>query len=415
MELTMVRTLATALLFALMGAFAGPLGAQSIVGAWYFGDARSDDSGVVVFLDSGYYYQIVNAQPIEAPGGYDGFERGTYTWNATTGEFTATTLYNGDGDLGLSGLAGLSGLKATVNGDTLRVELPGEVVTLNRVIGPSPIVGAWFKGNPAVPNDSLLLVFLLDNTYYMAQADIPDAGGQIGIEHGTYTWDRASLAFTSSRSPAPYVDTNGTWGLSDLGGPVTVRISADGTTLTATVLAETLNIPRAGATYVPKPILANTAVEFHHAAFHHYFVTSLRDEITKLDAGTFLGWARTGQAFKVYPLGESGTANVCRLFSVGFAPRSSHFYTPYAFECDPYKNNPLWSFEGEVFGFRLPDFSANCPTGTMPLFRFYNNSADGVPNHRLTTSQEVRSQMVAEGWEAEGIAGPQVVYACVPQ
>lgn len=410
----MIRTLATALLFALMGAFAGPLGAQSIVGAWYFGDTRSDDSGVVVFLDSGHYFHIVNAAPGDAPGGFDGFERGTFTWNATTGEFTAATLYNGDGDLGLSGLSGLSGLKATVNGDTLRVELPDEIVTLNRVIGPSPIVGAWFKGNPAAPSDSLLLVFLLDNTYYMAQADIPDAGGQIGIEHGTYTWDRASLAFTSSRSPAPYVDTNGTWGLSDLGGPVTVRISADGTTLTATVLAETLNIPRAGATYVPKPILADTAVEFHHAAFHHYFVTSLRDEITKLDAGAFLGWARTGQAFKVFPLGTAGTSNVCRFFSEAYAPRSSHFYTPYGFECDLRRRDPNWSFEGEVFGYRLPDALGDCPAGTVPLFRFYNNGADDAPNHRFTTDPQVRLQMIAEGWIAEGL-GPLVVSACVPQ
>jgi len=410
----MIRTLAFALLFALTGAFAGPLGAQSIVGAWYFGDTRSDDSGVVVFLDSGHYFHIVNAAPGDAPGGFDGFERGTFTWNATTGEFTAATLYNGDGDLGLSGLSGLSGLKATVNGDTLRVELRDEVVTLNRVIGPSPIVGAWFKGNPAAPSDSLLLVFLLDNTYYMAQADIPDAGGQIGIEHGTYTWDRASLAFTSSRSPAPYVDTNGTWGLSDLGGPVTVRISADGTTLTATVLAETLNIPRAGATYVPKPILADTAVEFHHAAFHHYFVTSLRDEITKLDAGTFQGWARTGQAFKVFPLGTPDTADVCRLYSEVFAPRSSHFYTPNRAECELRANGGVWNFEGNVFGFRPLNATYSCDAGTVPLYRFYNNSADGVPNHRFTTSMQVRSQMIAEGWDAEG-DGPLAVNACVPQ
>ena len=45
----------------------GPCDAQSIVGAWYFGDTRSDDSGVVVFLDSGYYFHIVNATPEDAP------------------------------------------------------------------------------------------------------------------------------------------------------------------------------------------------------------------------------------------------------------------------------------------------------------------------------------------------------------
>ena len=411
----MVRTLASLLMCVLAGAFfAGPLQAQSIVGAWYFGDTRSDDSGVVVFLDSGYYFHIVNAEPIEAPGGYDGFERGTYTWNATTGAFTATTVYNGDGDLGLSGLSGVGGLNATVSGDTLRVELPGEVVTLNRVIGPSPIVGAWFKGNPAAPNDTLLLVFLLDNTYFMAQADIPDAGGQTGIEHGTYTWDRASFAFTSSRSPAPYVDTNGTWGLSDPGGPVTVRISADGTTLTAIVLAETINLPRAGATYVPKPILANTAVEYYHADFEHYFATSIAKEISDLDAGVHRGWARTGQSFQVFPLGAPNTADVCRLFSEAFAPRSSHFYSPNRAECELRASSGVWNFEGDVFGFRPINAAYGCDAGTVPLFRFYNNSDNGVPNHRFTTSMLVRSQMIAEGWQPEG-DGPLAVNACVPQ
>jgi hypothetical protein len=410
----MVRMLASMFMAVLTGAFlAGPLAAQSIVGAWYFGDTRSDDSGVVVFLDSGHYFHVVNADVFDAPTGFDGFERGTYSWNATTGAFTATTLYNGDGDLGLSGLSGVSGAVATVNGDTLRVQLPDEIVTLNRVIGPSPIVGAWYKGNPAAPNNSQLYVFLLGNTYFMAQEDVPDAGGRPGIEHGTYVWDRASFLLTSSRSPAPYTDTNGTWGLSDPGGPVTVRISADGTTLTATVLTESQSVPRVGATYVPKPVLPDVAVEYHHAAFHHYFTTSYAVEIGKLDAGEFFGWARTGETFRVYPLGAADTRNVCRFFSEAFAPRSSHFYTPYGFECDARRNDPQWSFEGEVFGFRLPDLSANCPVGTVPLFRFYNNGADGAPNHRLTTSAQVRAQMLAEGWQPEGIAGPQFVYACV--
>jgi hypothetical protein len=410
----MVRTLASLVMTVLTGAFlAGPLAAQSIVGAWYFGDARSDDSGVVVFLDSGHYFHIVNADVFDAPGGFDGFERGTYSWNPTTGAFLATTLYNGDGDLGLSEVSGVPGMVANVYGDTLRVEIFGDVVTLNRVIGPNPIVGAWYKGNAAVPNNSQLYVFLLDNTYFMAQEDFADARGYTGIEHGTYTWDRASYLLTTSRSPPPYVDTNGGWGLSDTGGPVTVRISADGTTLTATVLTETLNVPRVGATYVPKPALPDTAVEFYHADFEHYFVTSLPTEIAKLDAGEFRGWARTGQAFKVFPLGEAGTVNACRFFSTAFGERSSHFYN-YGSLCTDLKNDPKWQFEGEVFGFRLPDLSGNCPAATVPLYRFYNNGADGAPNHRFTTSLLVRAQMVAQGWTAEGL-GPQVVYVCVPQ
>jgi hypothetical protein len=289
------------------------------------------------------------------------------------------------------------------------------VVTLNRVTGPSPIVGAWFLGNAAVANDSGVVVFLQNGNYFEADEDVASGGGRTGIEHGTYTWNAATGAFTSSRSPAPYVDTNGTWGLSDATGPVTVRIAADGGTLTAIDGSGTLSLARVGAVYAaPAPVPANTAVEYYHVDFEHYFVTSLPTEIANLDAGRFYGWARTGQTFRVFPLGEAGTSNVCRFFSESFTPRSSHFYTPYGFECTGLKNNPRWTFEGDVFGFRLPDASGNCPTGTVPLYRFYNNGADGAPNHRFTTSLLVRAQMVAQGWTAEGL-GPQVVYVCVPQ
>ena len=42
------------------------------------------------------------------------------------------------------------------------------------------------------------------------------------------------------------------------------------------------------------------AIEYHHAVFDHYFITAIPDEITKLDNGTFVGWARTGLSFNVY-------------------------------------------------------------------------------------------------------------------
>jgi len=410
----MVRALATALLFALMGAFAGPLGAQSVVGAWYFGDSRSDDSGVVVFLDNGYYFHIVNADVFDAPTGLDGFERGTYSWNPATGAFTATTLYNGDGDLGLSDLNGVT-MRATVNGDTLRVEIFDEIVTLNRVAGASPIVGVWFEGDPAVPNDSAVVVFLQDGTYYQAEESYAFGGARTGIEHGTYAWNGTTGAFTSSRSPAPFVDTNGTYGLSSIVGPLTVRVSADGKTLTATDSTGSFSIARVGAVYAaPAPVPANTVVEYYHADFEHYFVTSIADEIRKLDAGEFRGWARTGQSFKVFPLGTPNTADVCRLFSEKFAPRSSHFYSPNRAECELRANSGFWNFEGDVFGFGPINAAYICDAGTVPLFRFYNNSADGVPNHRFTTSMLVRSQMIAEGWQPEG-DGPLAVNACVPQ
>ena len=47
-------------------------------------------------------------------------------------------------------------------------------------------------------------------------------------------------------------------------------------------------------------------IEYYHAVFDHYFMTAIADEITKLDNGTFAGWARTGHSFNVFVLGHAG-------------------------------------------------------------------------------------------------------------
>lgn len=79
------------------------------------------------------------------------------------------------------------------------------------------------------------------------------------------------------------------------------------------------------------------AVVYYHAAFNHYFVSADLDEIAGLDAGVFQGWARIGESFRVAEGDDAGNLPVCRFFGVGFAPLSSHFYTPYPAECDVVK------------------------------------------------------------------------------
>ena len=104
----------------------------------------------------------------------------------------------------------------------------------------------------------------------------------------------------------------------------------------------------------------------------------------------------------------------CRFFSTGFAPKSSHFYTPLATECAAVKTNPNWLYEGIVFYMRLHDNDGRCVWGTTPLYRLYNNGMGGAPNHRYTTSPLVRNQMLTAGWEFEGDVNT-MVFACVPQ
>ena len=155
-------------------------------------------------------------------------------------------------------------------------------------------------------------------------------------------------------------------------------------------------------------------IEYYHAAWDHYFVTAIADEITKLDAGVFVGWTRTGLKFKAYAAGAAGSANVCRFFSTSFGERSSHFYTPFVTECAIVKQNVNWMLESEaVFAIPVPDLAGTCVAGTTPVFRYYNNGQGAAPNHRYTIDPALRTVMLQRGWISEGY-GDLGVIMCAP-
>jgi hypothetical protein len=150
-----------------------------------------------------------------------------------------------------------------------------------------------------------------------------------------------------------------------------------------------------------------TAVEYFHAGFNHYFMTAYPAEATAIDGGSVQGWIRTGQTYTVNSESASGLSPVCRFFSTSFAPKSSHFYTPAAAECAAVKNNPNWKFEANAFNVREPS-GGSCMSGTVPLYRVYNDGRSGAPNHRYTTCTSIRDNMLSHGWVSEGIA------MCIP-
>jgi hypothetical protein len=164
----------------------------------------------------------------------------------------------------------------------------------------------------------------------------------------------------------------------------------------------------------PAPPATATVVEYHHAAFGHYFVTGLPTEIAALDGGQFAGWVRTGFTFSVYATDGGAQLPVCRFFTVAFPPKSSHFYTPFASECADLKAGTTgWDYEGQVFYVDSPDAAGACATGLRPVYRLYNGGQGGAPNHRYTTDSAVRTEMIGRGWVSEGL-GAQGVIFCVP-
>lgn len=101
----------------------------------------------------GTVFQIQNARASDAPHATSGFERGTYAWNPASGAFSVATIQHLNGDAGLSGLNTTAGITATVAGNVATLTIPGQgTASVTRVTGGSPIVGAWFLGNPALPS-----------------------------------------------------------------------------------------------------------------------------------------------------------------------------------------------------------------------------------------------------------------------
>ena len=166
-------------------------------------------------------------------------------------------------------------------------------------------------------------------------------------------------------------------------------------------------------TVLPADGTRRPVIEYYHAGFDHYFVTDIPDEIAKLDDGTFAGWSRTGESWNAYADTPVGSAAVCRFFSTAFGLRSSHFYTSDVGECERVRQNADWQFEGQVFGVLAPGPSGNCPTGTQPVYRVYNDGQGSAPNHRYTTSSATRGAMLAKGWIAEGYGAAGVIM-CAP-
>jgi hypothetical protein len=214
-----------------LAAYGASFPAQSIAGAWSSADTANDDSSVAVFLKNGTYFHVADALAGEVLE-VDGYERGTYTWNPATGEFTLTTLVNTDGEWGPSEVSGLAGMSASLLGKNLTLVIPASpegAFTIPRVAGTSPLVGAWLLGDSTQPDSSVVVVFFPNGTYMLADDRGTVDPGSPGMERGTYTWNPGTGAFAATA----LTDTNGTRGFSHLAPPATISISGNTLTLTA--------------------------------------------------------------------------------------------------------------------------------------------------------------------------------------
>jgi hypothetical protein len=162
---------------------------------------------------------------------------------------------------------------------------------------------------------------------------------------------------------------------------------------------------------------AATVVEFYNEWLDHYFMADSANEVALLDGGGQGGWKRTGQSFAAWPeasLAPPQAVPVCRFYAKG---PNSHFYTADPKECQGLRDLEAaqraqaqgagtdflgWGYEGTAFYALLPQ-DGQCPGGSKPVWREYNNRAmQNDSNHRFTPDTQVRDSMA--GWMVEGVA-----------
>lgn len=211
------------------------LASDQIMGAYVLPvEEPTHDNAILAFLPDGTYFFAQDGDPAIDSNGQDGIERGTYVWDAETGQLQVTTITNTSGQWGLSDdFAGVSGTAAEVDDTGITLFWPdGESFTLPRVtsLEDNPLVGGWWIEDSDWDammgvDGGLVLVFLPNGIYFLAedQSPIADPNGTPGMERGTYSWDPATGAF----SVDVMSDTNGEWGLSHMGENPAILVSED--------------------------------------------------------------------------------------------------------------------------------------------------------------------------------------------
>ena len=158
---------------------------------------------------------------------------------------------------------------------------------------------------------------------------------------------------------------------------------------------------------------AMPAIEYHHAAFDHYFITSIADEITKLDNGTFAGWTRTGESFNVYRDAAAGMLR-CAASSARRSRPRARTSTRRSRRSAPRASKPATgNSKAVVFAISMPTPPAIARPGRSRSIACTTTARARRPITATRRASAVRSQMLAQGWMPEGY-GPLGVIMCSP-
>lgn len=192
----------------------------------------------------------------------------------------------------------------------------------------------------------------------------------------------------------------------------------------APATASIFGVPALYALTLPPPAIEGSVVEYNDtldfpsAPGGHFFYSSDPAEQQYVDSGQVGHFQRTGRSFNA-----GGYVPVCRFYGSQTPGPNSHFFSADQNECAGLKalqRTPVptdiqqWNSEGNGFYTVAAVTNANgnrsCLTGTVPVYRAYNNAyaKDGKrsawdSNHRFSTNHADIDQVVNRGWSDEGL------------
>jgi hypothetical protein len=185
-------------------------------------------------------------------------------------------------------------------------------------------------------------------------------------------------------------------------------------------------VPALNALTLPPPAIEGNVVEYNNtidfplAPGGHFFYSADAVEQQYIDSGQAGHFQRTGKSFNA-----GGYVPVCRFYGSQTPGPNSHFFSVDQNECAGLKamqkfpaptDAPQWNSEGNGFyavaAVTDAGGSRTCLTGTVPVYRAYNNAfaKDGKrnpwdSNHRFSTNHaDINDLVKNHGWSDEGIA-----------
>ena len=279
---------------------------------------------------------------------------------------------------------------------------PPQVTTSNMPVMPPANWGIY-----SVPQDPDAFTSLYASIRSAAYFD--PASMRATVSGGTVRVDFTYYATSPASGPAPNAGA-AAYGSLRIDGlaPGTYQLEGWGTPMTGGAAEKYFTRTLTVASTTP-------VVEYYAPSTGHYFMTANASDKSWMDVGN-AGWMRTGQQWKAWMRQQDappGAMPVCRFYAGG---PNSHFYTANPADCQGLKDlerqqraqaeaagQPFlgWAYEQIAF-YALVPVNGQCPGGTTPVYRAYNNGfIRNDSNHRFMSDPAMLAAQLFEGWGFE--------------